>query len=87
VVFRVDVQGPQARALVEKAFGGPLPPAKFFHSVPVTLDGQPLRALRHNMSGQDGYEFIGDWAEAKTVKEAFLNAGEEFGLVHLGQYA
>ena len=86
-IFRYQVQGPQARALVEKVFGGPLPPARFFHSVPVTLDGRPLRALRHNMSGQDGYELIGDWAEAKAVKEIFLTAGEEFGLVHLGQYA
>ena len=71
-IFRYQVQGPQARALVEKVFGGPLPPARFFHSVPVTLDGRPLRALRHNMSGQDGYEFIGDWAEAKAVKEILM---------------
>jgi vanillate/3-O-methylgallate O-demethylase len=86
-IFRYQVQGPQAGALAEKVFGGPLPPAKFFHSVPVTLDGRPLRALRHNMSGQDGYEFIGDWADAKAVKDIFLTAGEEFGLVHVGQWA
>ena len=34
-LFRYQVQGPLARDLVESVFGGPLPPAKFFHSVPV----------------------------------------------------
>ncbi len=86
-IFRYQVQGPHARALVEKVFGEPLPPAKFFHSIPVSLDGQPLRALRHNMSGQDGYEFIGEWADAKAVKETLLTAGQEYGIVHVGQWA
>jgi vanillate/3-O-methylgallate O-demethylase len=86
-IFRYQVQGPHARALTEKVFGGPLPAAKFFHSVPVALDGRDLRALRHNMSGQDGYEFIGGWDDAKAVKETFLAAGEEYGIVHVGQRA
>jgi vanillate/3-O-methylgallate O-demethylase len=86
-IFRYQVQGPLARALVEEVFKGPLPPAKFFHSVPVTLDGRQLRALRHNMSGQDGYEFIGDWADARAVKEIFLTAGQRSGIVHVGQWA
>lgn len=86
-IFRYQVQGPHAKALVEKVFGGPLPPAKFFHTVPVSLGEQNFRALRHNMSGQDGYEFIGDWRDAKSVKETFLAAGGEFGIVHVGQWA
>ena len=53
-LFRYQVQGPLARDLVESVFGGPLPPAKFFHSVPAVLDGMEFRALRHNMAGQDG---------------------------------
>jgi vanillate/3-O-methylgallate O-demethylase len=86
-IFRYQVQGPQAKALVEEVFGGPLPPAKFFHSIPLTLAGRDMRALRHNMSGQDGYEFIGAWDDAKAVKEAFLTTGEEYGIVHVGQWA
>ncbi len=86
-LFRYQVQGPLAKDLVEAAFGGPLPPAKFFHSVPVTLDGMSFRALRHNMAGQDGYEFIGDWAHAAAVKEKLLSTGEQFGLVHVGALA
>ena len=86
-IFRYQVQGPQAKALAEKVFQGPLPQAKFFHSVPVSLRGRSLRALRHNMSGQDGYEFIGGWDHAKAVKETFLSAGEELGIVHVGAWA
>jgi glycine cleavage system aminomethyltransferase T len=86
-LFRYQVQGPQARALVQAVFGGPLPPAKFFHSVPVTLDGRAFAALRHNMAGQDGYEFIGQWEHAAFVKDTLLTAGEKFGLVRVGALA
>jgi vanillate/3-O-methylgallate O-demethylase len=86
-LFRYQVQGPHARALVEAVFGGPLPPAKFFHSVPVTLDGRAFAALRHNMAGQDGYEFIGQWEHAAFVKDTLLTAGEKFGLVRVGALA
>jgi vanillate/3-O-methylgallate O-demethylase len=82
-----QVQGPAARDLVEATFGGPLPAARFFHSIPVTLNGMSFRALRHNMSGQDGYEFIGPWEHATPVKDALLATGDKFGLVHVGALA
>jgi hypothetical protein len=46
-----------------------------------------FRALRHNMAGQDGYEFIGPWRFAAAVKDTLLRAGEKFGLVHVGALA
>jgi vanillate/3-O-methylgallate O-demethylase len=46
-----------------------------------------FRALRHNMSGQDGYEFIGPWEHAAAVKDALLTTGDTFGLVHVGALA
>jgi vanillate/3-O-methylgallate O-demethylase len=84
---RYQVQGPRARDLVETVFGGPLPPSKFFHTIPVTLDGMSFSALRHNMAGQDGYEFIGPWEHATAVKDTIMKTGEEFGLVHVGALA
>ena len=84
MVFRYQLQGPNALALTEKLFGGPLPKTKFFHSTPVELEGRPFRAFRHGMAGMPGYEFIGPWEHAAAVKEAILKAGEEFGLVHVG---
>lgn len=86
-LFRYQIQGPLACELAERTFGGPLPPVKFFHSVPVTLAGRKFRALRHNMAGQDGYEFIGAWADGAAVKEALLAAGEPLGLVQVGALA
>jgi len=86
-LFRYQVQGPQARELVETVFGGPLPPSKFFHSVPVALDGRAFSALRHNMAGQDGYEFIGPWEHAAFVKDTLLSAGEKTGIVRVGALA
>jgi glycine cleavage system aminomethyltransferase T len=46
-----------------------------------------FRALRHNMAGQDGYEFIGPWRFAAAVKDTLLQVGEKFGLVHVGALA
>ena len=83
-LFRLQIQGPQALDLVETAFGGPLPRMKFLHSAPVSLAGRSITALRHGMSGQLGYEFIGDYDDREAVKDALITAGSEFGLVHIG---
>lgn len=86
-LFRYQIQGPLAGELVERLFGAPLPPVKFFHSTPVTLDGRRFRALRHGMAGQPGFEFLGDWADGAAIKDALLRAGEPLGLVHVGAQA
>src|SRR5262249_2219440 len=86
-LFRYQVQGPLAKELVETVFAGPLPPSKFFHSVPVERSGMRLRALRHNMAGHAGYEVLGPWEHAAAVKETLLGAGEAFGIVHVGALA
>ncbi|MGW2288798.1 aminomethyl transferase family protein [Streptomyces phaeochromogenes] len=86
-LFRYQIQGPLAQELVEKVCGGPLPPTKFFHSTPVSLDCRPVRALRHGMAGQAGFEFIGPWEHAEYIRETFLTAGEPLGLVQVGALA
>jgi vanillate/3-O-methylgallate O-demethylase len=86
-IFRYQIQGPLAATLQETVFGGPLPKTKFFHTTSVTLNGMPLRALRHGMAGQPGFEFIGEWQHAAAVKDMLLTAGEQFGLVCVGALA
>ncbi|MDX2376329.1 aminomethyl transferase family protein [Microbacterium sp. LRZ72] len=83
-LFRFQIQGPLALDLVARAFGGPLPETKFFHSHIATLNGRSVRALRHGMAGQAGYEFIGDYADYDAVKDALMAAGEPLGLTHVG---
>lgn len=87
MVFRYQIQGPLAAELIERAFGGPLPETKFFHSAPVSLGGRRFRALRHGMAGQAGFEFVGDWADHAFVKDALMKAGEPLGLIHQGAWA
>jgi vanillate/3-O-methylgallate O-demethylase len=86
-LFRYQVQGPLAADLVERAFAGPIPSTKFFHSTPVSLRGRDLRALRHGMAGQPGYEFVGEWQHAEAVLDALMSAGEPLGLVRVGALA
>lgn len=83
-LFRYQVTGPLALQVIEKAFGGPVPKTKFFHTTPVSLGGRDFRALRHGMAGQPGYEFIGSYQDGAFVKDALMSAGEEFGIIHVG---
>ncbi len=82
--FRYQIQGPNALAVVQCCFGGPLPRTKFFHSTPVSLGGRNFRAFRHGMAGTPGYEFIGDWQDAQFVKDELFKAGEAFNMIHIG---
>jgi vanillate/3-O-methylgallate O-demethylase len=83
-LFRYQIQGPNALAVVDRCFGGPLPKTKFFHSTPVSLGGRNFRAFRHGMAGTPGYEFIGAWQDAQFVRDALFNAGEAFDMIHIG---
>ncbi|WP_067899632.1 aminomethyltransferase family protein [Nocardia vaccinii] len=86
-LFRYQVQGPRAMEVIERAFGGPLPDVRFFHSQRVTLAGRQIRALRHGMAGQAGYEFIGRYEDHEAVKDALLEAGAASDIVRVGGLA
>ncbi|GAB2965868.1 aminomethyltransferase family protein [Amycolatopsis acidiphila] len=86
-VYRYELQGPTARPLVEKLTGAPLPEVRFFATTEFTVAGHRVRALRHGMAGQPGFELFGPWAEGEEVLSAILAAGEEFGLVRAGAKA
>ena len=86
-MFRYQVQGPRAMEVVERALGGPAPKVKFFHSAEVTIGGRKLRAFRHGMAGQPGFELLGDWEDNDAVKAALLEAGEPSGMVQVGGLA
>ncbi|WP_159590561.1 syringate O-demethylase [Chelativorans xinjiangense] len=82
--YRFQVQGPNAMKVIEKVLGGPAPDVKFFNMAPVEIAGRKVRALRHGMAGQPGFEFFGPWADGEAVREAIVAAGEEFGLLQVG---
>ncbi|HJQ46971.1 MAG TPA: aminomethyl transferase family protein [Amycolatopsis sp.] len=86
-IYRYELQGPTAKPLVEKLTGEPLPDVKFFNMAEFTIAGHHVRALRHGMAGQPGFELFGPWAEGQDVLEAILEAGKEFDLVRAGAKA
>lgn len=87
VVYRYELQGPLAGALVEKLTGKPLPDVKFFGMTDFQIAGHRVRALRHGMAGAVGFEMFGPWAEDDAIREAILSAGQEFGLLRVGSIA
>lgn len=86
-LFRFELQGPNALALMEKVTGAPVPPTKFFHMATFTIDGLTVRSLRHGMAGQPGFELFGPWEQGERVRSALMRHGEEFGLVLVGSKA
>jgi syringate O-demethylase len=82
--YRFQVQGPNAMQVIEKALGHSPPELAFFHLTTVTIAGKTVRALRHGMAGQPGWELFGPWDDEGAVREALVSAGEEFGLRQVG---
>jgi vanillate/3-O-methylgallate O-demethylase len=83
-VFRFQVQGPHAVKVMEKTTGKPAPDVRFFHMDTFKIAGHDVRALRHGMVGQPGWELFGLWEHAEEVRSAIIEAGQEFGLRQVG---
>ncbi|MFG6444792.1 aminomethyl transferase family protein [Microbacterium sp. P07] len=86
-LYRYELQGPHALALMEKLTGAPVPPTKFFGMATFEIAGITVRSLRHGMAGQPGFELFGPWPDGVRVREAIVAAGEEFDLVLVGSRA
>ena len=82
--YRFQLQGPNAMEVIEKALGSSPPELRFFHMTEVTIAGKSVRALRHGMVGQPGWELFGPWEDGEAVHEALVGAGEELGLRLVG---
>ena len=83
-VWRFQVQGPNAMKVLEKTLGRKPEELKFFHMTDITIAGKPVKALRHGMSGQPGWELMGPWEDHDAVHAALVKAGEEFGIRLVG---
>jgi syringate O-demethylase len=85
--YRYQVQGPNALQVIEKVIGKPVPDVRFFNMDVIRIAGRDVRALRHGMVGQPGFELFGPWADGEAVRAALVEAGEEFGLRQVGARA
>jgi len=86
-VWRFQIQGPKAWAIIEKLNGGPLEQLKFFNMSHMRIAGRTVRTLRHGMSGAPGLEIWGPYAEQEEIRAAILDAGREFGMLPCGSRA
>ena len=86
-VFRYQVQGPHAAQLMQKVTGKPAPDIKFFRMDTLNIAGMEIRALRHGMTGQPGWEMYGPWERGDEVRDAIVTAGQEFGIRQVGARA
>ncbi len=82
--YRFQLQGPNAMAVLEVAMGKTPPDLKFFHMARIEIAGVEVRALRHGMAGQPGYELFGPWKDYDTVRNALIEAGRDHGLTLVG---
>lgn len=86
-LYRYELQGPEANVVMEILFDGPVPDLKFFHIGDVRIAGKNVKALRHGMAGQPGFEFYGPYEDHETVREAILEAGAPYGIRQVGAKA
>ncbi len=80
LTYRYQVQGPNAMKVMEKVLGKKPPELKFFNMCDLYIAGKKVRALRHGMAGQPGFELFGPSEDGEAVKDALYEAGKEFGL-------
>jgi syringate O-demethylase len=85
--YRVQIQGPNAMATMEKVLDDSPPDVRFFDMTRFDIAGRQVRALRHGMAGQPGFELFGPWDDKESVVEAIVSAGEEFGIRRVGARA
>jgi glycine cleavage system aminomethyltransferase T len=86
-LYRYELQGPTAAALIEQVSAAPLPDVKFFSMAEFTIAGRRVRGLRHGMAGQPGFELFGPWEDGDAVLDALMTAGKDHGLVRVGAKA
>jgi glycine cleavage system aminomethyltransferase T len=85
--FRYQIQGPNALRVMEKVMGKSAPDIRFFNMDVVTIVGRDVRALRHGMVGQPGWELFGPWEHGEEVRNAIVEAGQEYGIRQVGSRA
>lgn len=85
--FRYQIQGPNALRAMENVTGKPTPDIRFFNMDVLTIAGRSVRALRHGMVGQPGWELFGPWEDGEAVRNAILDGGREFGIRQVGSRA
>ena len=82
--YRFQIQGPNSMKVIGSVLGKTPPDLKFFNMTTLTIAGKTVRALRHGMVGQPGWELFGPWDEGEAVRQALIAAGKNHGMRLVG---
>lgn len=82
--FIFQVQGPNSLNVLESVTDAPLRDVEFMHITEIEIAGHDVIALRQGMSGEAGFELQGPEEYAEEIRDAVLEAGEEYGIRQLG---
>jgi len=77
---QIAVQGPQARATLQKLTPVELAGIKYYWFTDGTVSGVPARIAHTGYTGEDGFEVYVAPAEAVRIWNELMAAGEEFGI-------
>jgi aminomethyltransferase len=85
----IAVQGPRALEILRATeglaeAGHDAETLKYYAAIPMTFEGKPVFVARTGYTGEDGFEFFLEASLAPALWQAFLAAGEPFGLVPAG---
>jgi aminomethyltransferase len=81
---QLAVQGPQARATLQKLTRAELSGIRYYHFVDEEVSGASARIARSGYTGEDGYELYVAPGEAPRIWDLVLEAGREFGIKPCG---
>jgi vanillate/3-O-methylgallate O-demethylase len=87
ILYRFQLDGPNAGRIFDEVVDGGAPEIAFFHTALVRIRGCEVRVLRHGMAGHRGAELSGPWEDMNTVRNAILEVGRKHGLVQGGAKA
>lgn len=87
VMFRFQIDGPNAWHILAECVGEEPPEVPFFHLSKVKIAGCDVRVLHHGMKGYPGVELSGRFADGETVKARILEIGRKWGLAQAGSKA
>ena len=73
--FQLAVQGPQAKAMIEKCFAVDLTDIKFFHFKNMELDGVKCIVSRTGYTGENGFEIYGPWKDGGKLFDILVSGG------------
>lgn len=82
--FVFQVQGPKSYDVLEELTDANLDEIGFYAFERISLAGYDVRAFGHGMSPEAGFELHGPFEHAEEIRNAIVEAGEEYGLRQLG---